>query len=99
MKFTEDDSNLDGIIAALAVGIGLGFGLGILFAPRSGARTRSAIARGARDGIDQIRDRVEDIHSSASDLVEKGKRAMDEHKETVASVIDGAKKTLRNVTG
>ena len=36
MKFTEDDSNLDGIIAALAVGIGLGFGLGILFDGGSG---------------------------------------------------------------
>ena len=91
----RDDSNIASILIAFAAGIGLGFGLGILMAPQSGARTRSAIRKSANRGIGQVKDTVDDLYSSASDLVDKGKRAVDEHKETIAQAFEGVKKTYR----
>jgi gas vesicle protein len=98
MSLLEDDSNLDNVVIALAVGVGIGFGLGILFAPHAGAKTRKAIARSARDGFTQFNDTVDDLRSSASDFVEKGKRAVGDHKETIAQALDSAKKVYRNAT-
>ena len=96
MRLRDDESNLDGILIALAAGIGIGFGLGILLAPNSGTKTRKAIARSASDAMDQIKDKVDDIRSSASDLVDTGKRAMEGHKEVIAQAVEGTKKLYRD---
>jgi gas vesicle protein len=99
MRIRESDSNVDIVLIALAAGIGLGFGLGILLAPQSGARTRSAIRKSAYRGIDQVKDTVDDLRSSASDLVEKGRRAVDDHKDTITQAFEGVRKTYRDVVG
>jgi gas vesicle protein len=99
MAFRDDDSNLDGVVLGLAIGIGIGLGLGILYAPNSGIKTRKALAKSANRSIGQFKDTVDDIRSSASTLMDKGKQAMDEHRETVSDAIDGVKKTYRQVVG
>jgi gas vesicle protein len=98
MAFRDDDSNLDTILIALIAG-GIGFGLGILFAPRSGSRTRAVLARSANDQIDRIKDRFDDLSDSASDLLDQGKRSVGKHKETLAQVAETAKKAYQGVVG
>jgi gas vesicle protein len=99
MRFKEDDSNIDSILLALVAGVGIGFGLGILYAPRAGSKTRAALARGANDRLDQLKDQFDDFSDSASDLLDKGKRAAAKHKDTLVSVSDSAKKVYRDVVG
>jgi gas vesicle protein len=98
MAFKDDDSNLDTVLIALIAG-GIGFGLGILFAPKSGARTRAALARSANDQLDSIKDRFDDLGDSASDLLDKSKRTIGKHKETLTKVADTAKKAYQGVVG
>jgi gas vesicle protein len=99
MPFREDDSNVENVLIALAAGIGIGFSLGILFAPRSGAKTRAALARSANDGLDQLKDQFDEFSDSASDILDKGKRAIDKHKQTIAQASETAKKAYRGVMG
>ncbi len=99
MGFREDDSNMDTVLVALVAGLGIGFGLGLLFAPRSGARTRAALARSANDQMDRIKDRFDDFSDSASDLLDKSKRTIGKHKETLAQAAETAKKAYQGVVG
>lgn len=86
-------------LSALIIGLGIGFGLGVLFAPNSGRKTRAAIAKTADRTLDEIKDRVDEVTSSASDLLEKGLQGVQEHKENVARGFEQAKKAYRKVAG
>ena len=99
MGSRNEDSNLGPAVSALIAGIAIGFGLGILFAPDAGHKTRRAIAKKADRSLDQIKDHVDDIRSSASDLLDKGMKTVQTHKETVARGIDSAHKAIREVVG
>jgi len=99
MFSNDEDSNVSGTLAALIAGIGIGFGLGILFAPDSGRRTRRTIAKTADRSLSQLKDHVEDIRSSASDLIDKSVKTVQTHTDTVARGIDSAKKAYRGVVG
>jgi gas vesicle protein len=95
----ENDSNPSQILAALAIGVGIGFSLGILFAPNSGRKTRAAIAKGADRRLDEIKDKVEDIRNSASDLFDKGKQGVQAQKDSVVRSLEQVKKAYREVAG
>jgi gas vesicle protein len=104
MLSRENDSTINSTLAAFVTGIGIGFGLGILFAPHSGKKTRASIAKSAdrslnqlKDKVDDLRERVEDIHSTASDLFEKGVKGVQEHKENVVRGLDHLKQAYREV--
>lgn len=99
MAFRDDDSNVDSVLIALVAGVGIGFGLGILFAPKSGARTRAALAKSANQQFDRLKDQFDDFSESASDLLDQGKRTIDKHKETLAHVAETAKNAYKGVVG
>ena len=79
--------------------MGIGFGLGILFAPNSGRKTRAVLAKKADRTLGEIQDRVEDLRSNASDLIDKGAQTVQAHKETVARGLEQVKKAYREVAG
>jgi gas vesicle protein len=99
MAFKDDDSDIGAVLIALIAGVGIGFSLGILFAPRSGARTRAVLAGGANDQIDRIKDQFDDLSDSASDLLDQGKRTIGKHTETLAQAAERAKKSYQGVAG
>lgn len=93
----QDDSNTSAVLAALATGLGIGFALGILYAPTSGRRTRAAIAKKADRTLSGIQDRVDDLKSSASDLLDKGAQTVQSQKDNVARSFEQVKKAYREV--
>ena len=99
MFSNDDDSNVTATFTALLAGIAIGFGLGILFAPDSGRKTRRAIAKTADRSLTQLKDHVDDVRSTASDLLDKGVKTVQTHTDNVARGIDSAKKAYREVVG
>lgn len=98
--FSQDnDSNNGSTLAALAIGLGIGFALGILYAPNTGRKTRAALAKKADRGITAIRDRADDIRSTAADLFEKGVDGIQSQKETIGRGLDQVKKAYKEVAG
>lgn len=80
----NNDRNIGGIVAALAIGALAGAGLALLFAPRSGKETRDALAGKARD----LKDRAEQVLVDAKEVL-AGKRA------EVAAAVEAAKEAIR----
>ena len=49
------------VVIGLGIGATLGVAAGILLAPKSGKETREDIASGAKEVVDQVKDRVEEV--------------------------------------
>jgi gas vesicle protein len=62
---------------------GLGFGalLGVLYAPRSGRETRTALRNTAQEGRDYIKNRGREAKEAVGQWVERGKEAVGRHFE------------------
>ncbi len=95
----DGDSSTNAVLAALATGVGIGFALGILFAPASGRKTRATIAKKADRTLSGIQDRVDDLKSTASDLIDKGTQTVQAQKDNVARSFEQVKKAYREVAG
>jgi gas vesicle protein len=95
----QDDSNTSAVLAALVTGVGIGFALGILFAPTSGRKTRATIAKKADRTLSDIQDRVDDLKSSASDLIDKGAQTVQAQRDNVTRGFEQVKKAYREVAG
>ena len=99
MNSNQNDSNATPVLVALAAGLGIGFGLGILFAPNSGQKTRATIAKKADRSLGEIKDRVDELKSTASDLLDKGMQSVQAQKDTAVRSIKNVKKAYREVAG
>jgi gas vesicle protein len=74
----------------------MGTGLGILFAPRSGRRTRKEIERLGRKTKRRVwdDDLIEDIAEVTRDNLEKGKEITEEKKKKILEMIESGEKLL-----
>lgn len=88
------------------LGLGLGVAAGVLLAPKAGAETRDFLVSKANEGTDYLRSRADesreylrqrgsDIANSASDIVEKGKTAVNRRKDTLNAAVDAGKQAYR----
>src|ERR1700686_1196721 len=78
------------------LGLGIGIGVGFLFAPKSGEETRDMLMSKADEGTDYLRKQASDIRESASDIVEKGRGAVNRQKEILNDAIDAGKQAYRD---
>ena len=69
-------------------GLGAGVTVGILFAPKSGKRTKHFIAQKARSGMDQVSAAGKKLRAQAVSLV-------DEARERVTEVVEAGKEAYR----
>jgi gas vesicle protein len=86
-------------LSSFLLGLGVGIGLGMLFAPKSGADTRQLIKDKAGEGGDYLKQRGAELRDSASDLVNKGKEALDRQKDTIANAVEAGKQAYRDAVG
>ena len=83
----------------LMIGFGLGVGVAVLFAPKSGDKTRLLIARRTREGTDYLKRQATVLRDSASDLMEKGQEEMARHAEGLRRAVEIGRRTyLRSVS-
>jgi gas vesicle protein len=75
------------------VGLGIGSLAGVLFAPKSGAETRSYVAKKTREGNEVARKRVREIRDSTEDTVEHGKKIIVETEGRIAAAIEAGLET------
>jgi gas vesicle protein len=78
------------------LGLGIGVTAGLLFAPKSGEETRGFLKSKATESTDYLRKRTEDIQSSAADLVERSKEAVQRQREQLAAAVEAGKKAYRD---
>ena len=75
------------------VGLGIGSLVGVFFAPKSGAETRSYIAKKTREGSELARKKVLEMRDSAENTVEHGKKQIVQTEGRIAAAIEAGLET------
>ena len=94
MSDRENSNNLMWFLA------GLGFGalLGVLYAPRSGRETRTAIRNTAQEGKEFIKNRGREARDAVGDWVERGKDVVGQQKDQFRSAFEAGRQAYREAT-
>jgi gas vesicle protein len=93
----EDHSNGAAFFCGLLTGLTLGAGLAMLFAPKSGLEMRRDLADGASDLRQTAKDSWEDVTTTATAAVQKGREAFELTRKTVQDLADSASKSVDSV--
>ncbi len=88
----DDDNKL----SYFFLGLGLGVAVGVLFAPKSGAETRSLLKSKAEEGADYVKRRGVEFRETATDALDKGKQAVSRHKENLSAAVEAGKAAYRD---
>ena len=88
----DDDNKL----SYFFLGLGLGVAVGVLFAPKSGAETRSLLKSKAEEGADYVKRRGTEFRDTAVDALDKGKQAVSRHKDNLAAAVEAGKSAYRD---
>lgn len=87
----DEDSKL----SFFFLGLGIGVAAGILFAPKSGAETRDFLLSKANEGADFAKRRAQDLREQAGETLERGKSAVQRHKESLSAAVDAGRQAYR----
>ena len=75
------------------VGLGIGSLVGVLFAPKSGAESRSYIGKKTREGNEVAHRKVREMLDSAESTVEQGKKIIVQTEGRIAAAIEAGLET------
>jgi gas vesicle protein len=79
----------------LMVGFGLGVGVALLFAPKSGEKTRLLIAEKTQASADQVKRQATALRDSASDLMQKGQEEVLRQTDGLKRAVEAGKRTYQ----
>jgi len=88
----EDDNKL----SYFFLGLGLGVVAGVLFAPKSGIETREFLTSKVNEGTDYARRRAGELREEAAESLERGKSAVQRHKESLTAAVEAGKQAYRD---
>lgn len=83
------------IIGAMFIGALVGAALGVLFAPEKGSTTRSEIADGVKDLVNDLKKKMKE---EAEDLVKKAEEVEDLAEDKAEEVVDSIKNKTKKAT-
>ena len=76
-------------------GMGIGVAAALLLAPKSGRETRELLKSKADDGKEYIKRRGSELRDDASNMIDRGKAAIDRQKENVSEAVGAGKLAYR----
>ena len=79
----------------LGLGAAAGVAAAVLFAPRSGSETREYLRSKAEDGTDYVTARASDVRNAASEVIERGKKAVKHQTENLTAAVDAGVQTYQ----
>jgi len=79
-----------------AFGLGVGLAIGVLFAPKSGEETREYIRAKADEGKEYLRRRSEDLRDQATDIVDRGRTAVNRQRDHLSAAVEAGKQAYRD---
>ena len=99
-----------GAFSCLLTGLGAGMALAVLLAPRSGSATRTFIHQKADEAKDFLTAKAEEgksylksggteLFHEAGELVDRGKQAVQEQKDRLASAVEAGREAYRSAPG
>ena len=95
----DTEKSSDAGFGAFLLGLAVGVGVGLLFAPRSGERTRRLIADTTREGMDRAAGAVEDarvqIKTGLANAEEAAQQFRNRVEETVTNFKDRVEHAVR----
>ena len=77
------------------LGAAVGVAVGVLFASRSGSETREYLRSKAEDGTDYVAARASDVRNAASQVIERGKKAVKHQTENLTAAVDAGVQTYQ----
>jgi len=77
------------------LGLGLGVGIGLLFAPRAGEETRQILKQKADEGTDYLKKQSGEIRNNATEILDKGRQALDRQRDQIAEAMAAGKQAYR----
>jgi len=81
--------------SSFLLGLGLGVGIGLVFAPQSGEETRDLLMSKADESKDYLKRQSEGLRGSASDIVGKGREAINRQRDSLSDAIEAGKQAYR----
>lgn len=96
-RMEQDDMSENGgsKISYFLLGLGIGALVGVLFAPTSGEETREYLGRRAQEGRDFAQQKARELRDQADDLVQRGKQAAQQGKESVAAAVEAGREAYQ----
>lgn len=82
-------------VGCFFLGMGIGVGVALLLAPQSGRETRELLKGKADEGKEYLKRRGSELRDEASDLVDRGKGAIDRQKDKISEAVDSGKQAYR----
>ena len=78
------------------LGLGLGVAAGLLFAPKTGEETRNLIRSKADEGKEYLKQRTDDLRSTANDALERGKSTVNRQRDNLSAAVEAGKQAYRD---
>jgi gas vesicle protein len=81
--------------AYFGIGAALGAAAAVLLAPKSGLETRKLLRTKAEDGTDYLASRAAEARDTASQAINRGKKAIKQNADNLSAAVDAGVQTYR----
>jgi len=81
--------------AFFGIGAALGAAVAVMLAPKSGPETRKLLRSKAEEGTDYLASRASEVRDTASDAINRGKKAVRQSAENMSAAVDAGIQTYR----
>ena len=79
------------VLVGFLIGVGVGAAAALLMAPESGEQVRRRIRTKAEEGTEYLKKRGAELRTTASELVDSGKKAADSAKQQIDEAVAAGK--------
>ena len=83
-------------LSYFCVGAAVGVAAAVLLTPKSGSETREYVTSKANSGMDYVKARADEVRSTATDVLDKGRQAVKKQADGMAAAVDAGTQAYRD---